>query len=451
MTRWDDYSGEPTNSETGKPAQVIPGTANLEQQFSKGPQNGGYGNSVNITGAGEGSKSLFSDRVRKITRKETNEVPAAREEWKGASRGSPIMKPVTDNPRAPGKVVTPHIKGSLKHTVGLRPRPTPGRTSPGAKTSPAVANGVASNSRVKTVREAEEPLDDPSILPILPLKVIKNSSHTVTSRTSTSATSTPVSTHNTLSSIYNLDSEMNSASSRKPSAADSVIPTGNKQPTTPNIQKTSSLSNKDPKGGPPDIMESQIAAAVQIMNILNEPGSRFSATTYNTTIPDSTPGSPRRSFDNPPPLPTPQPSILNRKRPVPTTGVAIAIAEKPPSRKPTPSQVESGNLKSLPQPPPDTNTVDRVALLQAKLDSLSRRRGNLQTVIHELTHVVQPSSIAYDIASRQEIKRTVEGLHTESAAVAKEIHETGLKLHRAMKRRDDEFEPTGLWVRRVTE
>jgi len=115
--------------------------------------------------------------------------------------------------------------------------------------------------------------------------------------------------------------------------------------------------------------------------------------------------------------------------------------------------VESGTSKSLPQSPPEANAVDRVSLLQAKLDSLNRRRGNLATVIHELTHVVQPSSIAYDLASRQEIKKTVDGLNAESAAVAKEIHETGMKLHRAMKRRDEEsmFEPTGLWVRRVTE
>ena len=66
--------------------------------------------------------------------------------------------------------------------------------------------------------------------------------------------------------------------------------------------------------------------------------------------------------------------------------------------------------------------------------------------------MVQPSSIAYDMASRQEIKRTVEGLNKELAEVVKDEHETGLKLHRALKR-DDEFaayEPTSIWVRRVT-
>ena len=55
------------------------------------------------------------------------------------------------------------------------------------------------------------------------------------------------------------------------------------------------------------------------------------------------------------------------------------------------------------------------------------------------------------MASRQEIKRTVEGLSKELSEVVKEEHETGLTLHRAYKRQDDTaYEPTHLWVRRVT-
>jgi hypothetical protein len=134
-------------------------------------------------------------------------------------------------------------------------------------------------------------------------------------------------------------------------------------------------------------------------------------------------------------------------------GTATITRVTPPSRKPTPSEITFDTSKSLPQSPPEANATDRVSLLEAKLDSLKRREGNLKIVIHELTHVVQPSSIAYDLASRQEIKKTVEGLNAELAAVAQEIHENGLKLHRAMKKRDENslFEPTGLWVRRVTE
>lgn len=431
LTRWDEYSGEPTNSETGKPAQAIPGTTNFDQLSSKGP----LGNSVKVSaGGGESSKASFSERLRRVGKKEASEIPAAREEWKGASGRSAIVKPPTDNPRPPGKTITPsHVKGSLKHTVGLRPRPNPGRTSPAGRnspagrTSPAAGNNSGSNGKFKAVEETEEPVEDPTIRPIVPLKVGRNSpairpqvskeSHTPETRSS--PTRAP-------------------KNENKEAAA-------NKQQTPP--------LNITPDEISPDEIERQLATATRIMNISNEPGSRFSATTYNTTAPDSQPGTPRRSLELPPPLPTPPLSVLNRKRPVPTAGISIITKPTPPSRKPTPSQVESDTSKSLPQSPPEANAVDRVSLLQAKLDSLNRRRGNLATVIHELTHVVQPSSIAYDLASRQEIKKTVDGLNAESAAVAKEIHETGMKLHRAMKRRDEEsmFEPTGLWVRRVTE
>jgi hypothetical protein len=49
-------------------------------------------------------------------------------------------------------------------------------------------------------------------------------------------------------------------------------------------------------------------------------------------------------------------------------------------------------------------------------------------------------------------KMKIERLKTEEADVRREEHEIGLRLHRAWKRRDKEavYEPTGLWVRRVT-
>jgi hypothetical protein len=203
---------------------------------------------------------------------------------------------------------------------------------------------------------------------------------------------------------------------------------------------------------------SLLPSTIEQLNLYKEPASRFSATTYATTIPESPPGTPEMSQDEVRAMPAS--SILNRKRPIPTSGAKIAPKPDPkaviktPTRKPAPS--ESGTLverdgKALPDAPAGVDAVDRVTLLEAKLASLHKRRGNLATVIHELTHVVQPSSISYDLASRQEIKKTVEGLTTEQAAVAKDIHETGLKLHRAMKKRDEVYEPTGLWVRRVTE
>lgn len=53
---------------------------------------------------------------------------------------------------------------------------------------------------------------------------------------------------------------------------------------------------------------------------------------------------------------------------------------------------------------------------------------------------------------RNEEKRKVEGLREEAADVRRQEHEIGLRLHRAYKRKDKdaEYEPTGLWMRRVT-
>lgn len=53
---------------------------------------------------------------------------------------------------------------------------------------------------------------------------------------------------------------------------------------------------------------------------------------------------------------------------------------------------------------------------------------------------------------REAEKLKIERLKTEEADVRREEHEIGLRLHRAWKRRDKEavYEPTGLWVRRVT-
>jgi len=53
---------------------------------------------------------------------------------------------------------------------------------------------------------------------------------------------------------------------------------------------------------------------------------------------------------------------------------------------------------------------------------------------------------------REAEKLKIERLRIEEADVRREEHDIGLRLHRAWKRKDKEatYEPTGLWVRRVT-
>ena len=227
--------------------------------------------------------------------------------------------------------------------------------------------------------------------------------------------------------------------------------------STPDWQpRGSSLSPASQHKQDSVLNENRFRTEMQNVSTSNEPKSRFSTTTYATTaFNDSPPATPEFKSESPTLSNTPD-SILNRKRPIAQAGISNARAT---ARKPIPSEVPKSlpdpdmlNSKSLPKAPPNVPKVPTVQTLQAKQDALRRRRRNIETVIHELTEVVQPSSVAYDMASRQEIKRTVEQLRKELAEVNHDEHETGLKLHRAWKRQDDFaiFEPTSIWVRRVT-
>lgn len=199
-------------------------------------------------------------------------------------------------------------------------------------------------------------------------------------------------------------------------------------------------------GGEPDFKMGKISLDEQ------QP-SRFSTTTYATThygdgettptIPDiPVPPIPNESTSNPLPSTTPLNSI------------------KSTTRKPTPSQLSlqnptSDSLSEPPQPSAPQTPLDRITALSNTLNTLRTRRTNISIILHELTTVIQPSSTAYDTAAREEVKRTVRSLEAELSDVGKEEYEVGMRLHRALRRREREegVDPEGsgvLWVRRVT-
>jgi prefoldin subunit 5 len=106
----------------------------------------------------------------------------------------------------------------------------------------------------------------------------------------------------------------------------------------------------------------------------------------------------------------------------------------------------------LPLAPAEIKYQSRVDMLEAKREELRRRRININSIIDELTQVV-PTSRAYDLAARNEIKKTVASLNDELAEINREDHELGLKILRAWKKRDEEcvYESgSSLWVKRVT-
>ncbi|KAK0715890.1 hypothetical protein B0H67DRAFT_601330 [Lasiosphaeris hirsuta] len=118
----------------------------------------------------------------------------------------------------------------------------------------------------------------------------------------------------------------------------------------------------------------------------------------------------------------------------------------------------SNNMKMLPPVPPETladEASDRVGLLNAQLQALANRRININRSIKQMTELMPTDNLmdSLDVIRKREgEKRKVEALKGELSEVQREEYELGLKLHRAYKRldRDDNWEPTSLWVRRVT-
>lgn len=145
-------------------------------------------------------------------------------------------------------------------------------------------------------------------------------------------------------------------------------------------------------------------------------------------------------------------SIMSRKRPVPST---MAPGRKP-VRKPTPTQAaaEAAAKGLSPVPPQEQQPPkNRIEALEERQGTLARRKTNITTIISELNQVFQPTSTAYDMAAREEVKKTIAHLNNELAGIVREEHDIGLKLLRAWKKRDDQDlygGGTGLWVKRVT-
>lgn len=114
--------------------------------------------------------------------------------------------------------------------------------------------------------------------------------------------------------------------------------------------------------------------------------------------------------------------------------------------------------KALPAAPPELNaetTKDRVAMLNAQLQSLGNRRININKSIKQMTELMPQDNLMAtpEVMRKREMeKRKVDDLQQELADVQREEHELGMKLHRAYKRldRQADYEPTTLWVRRAT-
>jgi hypothetical protein len=183
------------------------------------------------------------------------------------------------------------------------------------------------------------------------------------------------------------------------------------------------------------------------LNVAHEPRSRFSASTYAPTEAVTTP--PGSSHADAPPVPLIDYSpIMTRRRPVPSSAASIKSMKRKPVSAETPTLPEA-DTESM---SPEQQAQRRVDSLETRRRQLSLRKDSIRTMLHELTEVIQPSSIAYDMATRDEVKKTVSSLKAELDDIGKEDHEIGLKLVRLYKNLNSasEFEHSTLWVKRVT-
>ncbi|KAI5862084.1 hypothetical protein GGS23DRAFT_572592 [Durotheca rogersii] len=479
--RWDPRTGEPTTDVKGHPSQVNP------QEYAHGLGIQTDPASPPRNKQDQQSQSPFGERVRRARQPGSTSTGESslgqRPEWKGASGRTTLVAPVSDTKDVPKlKVPRKSSKRAAREqnvlppvaSVGSEPTSSPAARIPGVggnRRTTAQSSGVA----VVPQTYPSPPLsDDNSTTPA--------NSHTTTH---------PREHHQTPAG--------DKAIRRKPAGGSS-----GHYHEPPASSETPSQYNHTPRAAQ--------TAPVHMPGTSPEDGwtqppSRFSITTYATSQQSSTP---RESVDggNEPPVPPlplqpVRPSILDRKRPVvsgyedndgsfrknspPVEAVKISLdspyytavktvgdkdknnrkggnkngttsrdVDSSGSRDSNGTAVGTGTEKSLPLAPPETESQDRVAQLDARLRALGNRRINLNTAIRQMTELMPTDGALLETAAtarrREEEKRKVETLRQELAEVERESYDLGLKLHRAYKRldRNAEFEPTTLWVRRVT-
>lgn len=452
QTRWDEYSGEPTNDDKGTPASVRPGTQPVEMQYPHLKER----TKQILAGIREreaAKKKLWGKAPPPVT-DDPLDNPPQRPPWKGASGRAALVEPVKNTPLArqgpvqyPERKPVQHIEHSASPTQTYHNVVT---NEPMLEDSPAVRT-------LRTVESQE------SIRPLVPLKT-RNLSPPLTSKTplqsptKQTAPESPDEPHSLQSSIY------------EPAHARVESPLCEEEPTTPTTPTATmepsihSTVHTAPSFVPPDIDREQ---------------SRFSWTTYTTTAAESPRSMTQIVRDSsPPPLPDLCPPIAIKKRPVSlspfmhsqpymhqqyadSTGSVISSV----LRKPVPTlQSRASSLsaataramstsKSLPPTPTVAEAAGKMENLAAQLESLNRRRYNSRRIIADLEAALKKNAVVYDMWKRKEVEKNIINHNMELDDIGREIHEISLQLHRAQRKRDreDGYEAcTGLWIKRVT-
>ncbi|EHL01348.1 hypothetical protein M7I_2681 [Glarea lozoyensis 74030] len=306
----------------------------------------------------------------------------------------------------------------------------------------------------------------------------------------------PASSHNDGSSQYSYTATPRSKISRDPPTTSPIFDSeiADHARASENSRTSPVETKQSPVSPVEEIVDNHYKRAAPPPQSYVQPASRFSVSTYATSEARSTPRPSTDTFDptyEHPPLPSPTPSfvsqspdsVLNRVRPKvgpgpdrspSLTSDDSVLNRVRPKVGPNPrggvtrkavstaspvfismSKRASRTGKTLPITPAEVESQDLVSSLQAQLDDLQHRKNNIMRSIRQMTELMPADNITLtnDVRRKREIeKKKVEGLREEEADVTLQIREIGLRLHRAWKRKDKEavYEPTGLWVRRVT-
>lgn len=511
--RWDGMTGEPTLGSTGltgqvKPAEYVQGLKtrkagsapssalerlrNAQSSFGDKVRKLRGGDTASPSAAEHPPASAEPEPASETggppPRKSSLNTTAGRPGWKGGSGRTTLVDPVKDTPQ-PGPLQIPR-KSSKREKRANKNRGSWGAAGPVSLSPVSPSESETESSRVdpsagKLVspqRATPSPIlqgqdagkDYPSPpnsvppshtvgpgTPITPASVNIDNTRAVRRKPTASTGYAPRSTSHhaphfsTASSVYSTF-DTTTVPHHSGAANITVTTRSPKTPPTPNAP----------------------ASTTPVDDNWVQPASRFSITTYATS---SHTRSPNVSIDmDAPPVPAPpqgysqpQPDVVSPEgaymsspytSPAAETRRAAALGydNSPCQARSTlsimserPGSVASTS-KALPPAPPELQAAnDRVGHLNARLESLANRRININKGIVKMTELMPTDNLmASDaVLRKREVEKVkIEGLRAELAEVRRMEYELGLKLHRAYKRQDREadFEPTGLWVRRVT-
>lgn len=424
---WDPYSGEPTTSERGKKQTTKPGEFTPPGLRSvHGLTGQALGNSSTISAAPAKNIS-FGDRVRKL---KGNTIPEEKPEWKGASGRVTLVPTTADRLDLPPLSVPQ--KSTKRVASPILESKSPVSPQSGGETDPASAQRQRNNPTIRAV--------------------LSDSAGNAPRRKNIPSAALP-------------DPFVTDNGPRTQTRRDLPVETQTEE--SPSVEELKFRDNyKDLSLTAPAAPEPYI-----------QPPSRFSISTYAPSEAQTTPRPSTDNWEPVPPMPTPpqsytsnmQSSILDRTRPKvgpgprgahnvtrkavnSSTPVFISLKSGNDSKR---GSIASNIGKSLPHTPAEAESQDLISSLQAQLDDLAHRRNNITKGIRQMTELMPTDSIILTAEvrrKREDEKRKVEGLREEEADIRQQEHDIGLRLHRAWKRKDKEavYEPTGLWVRRVT-